>query len=68
MLWGFFIWFQWESEYLLGPCPDIQPNRAVDGMFDSIEVAITKTLRIQKEEGTKEKKNTLYIVVTQVRR
>ncbi len=26
---------------------------------------MTKTLRIQEEEGTKGKKNTLYIVVTQ---
>jgi len=31
-----------------------------------IEVVITKTLRIQKEEDTKGKKNTLYIVVIQV--
>jgi len=31
-----------------------------------IEIAITKTLRIQKKEGTKDKKNTLYIVVTQI--
>jgi len=37
-------------------------------MIDSIEVAITKTLRIQKKEGTKGKKNTLYVVVTQGRR
>ncbi len=28
--------------------------------------AITKTLRIQKKEDTKDKKNTLYIVVTQI--
>jgi len=35
-------------------------------MFKSIEITITKTLRIQKKEGTKDKKNTLYIVVIQV--
>jgi len=35
-------------------------------MFNSIEITITKTLRIQKKEGTKDKKNTLYIVVIQV--
>ena len=32
----------------------------------SIEIAITKTLRIQKKEDTKDKKNMLYIVVTQI--
>ncbi len=31
-----------------------------------IEIAITKTLRIQKKEDTKDKKNMLYIVVTQI--
>ena len=31
-----------------------------------IEIAITKTLRIQKKEDIKDKKNTLYIVVTQI--
>ncbi len=35
-------------------------------MFDSIMIIITKTLRIQKKEDTKDKKNTLYIVVTQI--
>ncbi len=35
-------------------------------MFDSIKIIITKTLRIQKKEDTKDKKNTLYIVVTQI--
>ncbi len=35
----------------------------MDRMF--IEVAITRTLRIQKKEGTEGKKNTLYIVITQ---
>ena len=29
---------------------------------------MTKTLRIQKKEDTKDKKNTLYIVVTQIQR
>jgi len=31
-----------------------------------IEIVITKTLRIQKKEDTKDKKNILYIVVTQI--
>jgi len=35
-------------------------------MFDSIKIAITKTLKIQKKEDIKDKKNTLYIVVTQI--
>ncbi len=30
----------------------------------SLEIAITETLRIQKKEDTKDKKNMLYIVVT----
>jgi len=38
----------------------------VTRMFDSIKIIITKTLRIQKKEDTKDKKNTLYIVVTQI--
>jgi len=38
----------------------------VTRMFDSIMIIITKTLRIQKKEDTKDKKNTLYIVVTQI--
>jgi len=51
---------------MLRSCLDIQSNRVVSEMFNSIEIAITKTLRIQKKEGTKGKKNTLYIVVTQI--
>ncbi len=51
---------------LLRSCLDIQSNHVVSEMFNSIEIAITKTLRIQKKEGTKGKKNTLYIVVTQI--
>ncbi len=35
-------------------------------MFDSIKIIITKTLKIQKKENIKSKKNMLYIVVTQV--
>jgi hypothetical protein len=45
----------------LGPCLDTQPYGAVGELFDSIEVAITKTLRIQKEERSR--RNTLYIAV-----
>jgi len=37
-------------------------------MFDSIEIVITKTLKIQKKEDTKDKKITLYIVVIQIQR
>ncbi len=35
-------------------------------MFNSIKIAITKTLKIQKKEDTKDKKNMLYIVITQI--
>ncbi len=35
-------------------------------MFNSIKITITKTLRIQKKENIKNKKNILYIVVTQI--
>ncbi len=35
-------------------------------MFNSIKIAITKTLKIQKKENIKNKKNMLYIVVTQI--
>ncbi len=35
-------------------------------MFNSIKIAIIKILRIQKKEDTKDKKNMLYIVVTQI--
>ncbi len=51
---------------MLRSCLDIQSNCVVSEMFDSIKIAITKTLRIQKKEDTKDKKNTLYIVVTQI--
>jgi len=49
---------------MLRSCLNIQSNHVVSEMFNSIEIAITKTLRIQKKEDTKDKKNTLYIVVT----
>ena len=55
-----------ETHLVLRLCLDIQFNHVVSEMFNSIEIAITKTLRIQKKEGTKDKKNTLYIVVTQI--
>ncbi len=51
---------------MLRSCLDIQSNHVVSEMFNSIKIAITKTLRIQKKEDTKGKKNTLYIVVTQI--
>jgi len=35
-------------------------------MFNSIKIAITKTLKIQKKEDIKNKKNMLYIVITQI--
>ncbi len=51
---------------MLRSCLNIQSNHVVNEMFDSIKITITKTLRIQKKEDTKDKKNTLYIVVTQI--
>jgi len=51
---------------MLKSCLDIQSNHVVSEMFNSIKIVITKTLRIQKKEGTKDKKNMLYIVVTQI--
>jgi len=51
---------------MLRSCLDIQSNHVVSEMFNSIKIAITKILRIQKKEDTKDKKNTLYIVVTQI--
>jgi len=53
---------------LLRSCLNIQFNHVMNEMFDSIKIAITKTLRIQKKEDTKNKKNMLYIVVTQIQR
>ncbi len=53
---------------MLKSCLNIQSNHVMGEMFDSIKIAITRTLRIQKKESIKEKKNTLYIVVTQIRR
>ena len=52
-----------KDDYMLRSCLDIQSNYVVSKMFDSIKIAITKTLRIQKKENTKDKKNMLYIVV-----
>jgi len=42
---------------------NIQFNHVVSEMFDSIKIVITKTLKIQKKEHIKDKKNTLYIVI-----
>ncbi len=51
---------------MLKSCLNIQSNHVVSEMFNSIKIVITKTLRIQKKKDTKDKKNTLYIVVTQI--
>jgi len=51
---------------VLRSCLDIQSDCIMSEMFNLIKIAITKTLRIQKKEDTKNKKNTLYIVVTQI--
>ncbi len=51
---------------MLKSCLNIQSNHVVSKMFDSIKIVITTTLKIQKKEDIKEKKNMLYIVVTQI--
>ncbi len=51
---------------MLKSCLNIQFNHAVSEMFDLIKIAITKILRIQKKEDTKNKKNMLYIIVTHI--
>ncbi len=51
---------------MLRSCLDIQFNHVMSEMFNLIKIAITKTLRIQKKEDTKDKKNMLYIVITQI--
>ncbi len=51
---------------MLKSCLNIQSNHVMNEMFDSIKIVITKTLRIQKKEDIKYKKNMLYIVVTQI--
>ncbi len=51
---------------MLRSCLETNQSACVTRMFDSIEIIIIKTLRIQKKEDTKDKKNTLYIVVTQI--
>ena len=51
---------------MLRSCLNIQSNHVVNEMFDSIKITITKTLRIQKKESIKEKKNMLYIVIIQI--
>ncbi len=53
---------------MLRSCLNIQSNHVVSEMFNLIEITITKTLRIQKKEDIKDKKNMLYIVVTQIQR
>ncbi len=51
---------------MLKSCLEINQCACVTRMFNSIKIVITKTLRIQKKEDTKDKKNMLYIVVTQI--
>jgi len=51
---------------MLRSCLETNQCACVTRMFNSIEIAITKTLRIQKKEDIKDKKNTFYIVVTQI--
>jgi len=51
---------------VLRSCLNIQFNHVISEMFDSIKIAITKTLKIQKKEDTEDKKNMLYIIVTQI--
>ncbi len=51
---------------MLRSCLETNQCACVTKMFNSIKIAITKTLRIQKKEDTKDKKNTLYIIVTQI--
>ncbi len=41
---------------MLRSCLDIQSNHVVSEMFDSIKIAITKTLRIQKKEDKKKRR------------
>jgi len=57
-----------EAILVLRSCLNIQSNHVMNEMFDSIKIAITKTLKIQKKEDIKDKKNMLYIVVTQIQR
>ncbi len=54
------------TKKMLKSCLNIQFNHAVSEMFDLIKIAITKILRIQKKEDTKNKKNMLYIIVTHI--
>ncbi len=54
------------TKKMLKSCLNIQFNHAVSEMFDLIKIAITKILRIQKKEDTKNNKNMLYIIVTHI--
>ncbi len=54
------------TKKMLKSCLNIQFNHAVSEMFDLIKIAITKILRIQKKEDTKNNKNMLYIIVTYI--
>ncbi len=41
---------------MLRSCLDILSNHVVSEMFDSIKIAITKTLKIQKKEDKKKRR------------
>ncbi len=47
-------------------CLNIQFNYVMNEMFDSIKIVRIKILKIQKKKDRKEKKNMLYIVITQI--
>ncbi len=47
-------------------CLNIQFNYVMNKMFDSIKIVRIKILKIQKKKDIKEKKNMLYIVITQI--
>ncbi len=47
-------------------CLNIQFNYVMNEMFDSIKIVRIKILKIQKKKDIKEKKNMLYIVITQI--
>ncbi len=51
---------------MLKSCLNIQFNHVMNEMFDSIKIVRIKILKIQKKKDIKEKKNMLYIVITQI--
>ncbi len=51
---------------MLKSCLNIQFNHVMNEMFDWIKIVRIKILKIQKKKDIKEKKNMLYIVITQI--